>query len=246
MGEILLKSNRSVKENLELNRAVSKSCAELIGTLALVFFGCGAIIVHSEFPNNLDVSAIPIVFGLVIATMIYATGHISGAHFNPAVTIAFAATKKFPWKEVPIYIVAQVLGALLGALILSFLFPDAEHLGGTIPKVGIYIAFAWEFLLTFFLMFVIMAVATDARAVGTMAGIAIGGLVALDAFVGGPLTGASMNPARSIGPAVIEGNFNGLWIYLIAPVLGAIVAAMIYEKIKCLPASSDHDAKGCC
>ncbi len=233
-------------EHNKLNRIISKSTAELIGTFALVLFGCGAIILHSESPSSLHATAIPMVFGLVIATMIYATGHISGAHFNPAVTIAFAATKKFPWKEVPIYIAAQLAGALLGAVVLSFLFPEAANLGSTIPKVSTHIAFVWEFLLTFFLMFVIIAVATDARAVGTMAGIAIGGVVALDAFVGGPLTGASMNPARSIGPAVIEGNFEGLWIYLIAPVLGAVAAAMIYEKIKCLPASEDQDAKGCC
>jgi len=235
-----------VKQQRDFKRVISKCGAELIGTLALVFFGCGAIIVHSELTGKLDVSGIPIVFGLVIATMIYSIGHISGAHFNPAVTIAFAVTKKFPWKEVPIYIVAQIVGALCGAFILSFLFPEAKGLGSTIPNVSLHIAFVWEFLLTFFLMFVIMSVATDARAVGTMAGIAIGGVVALDAFVGGPLTGASMNPARSIGPAVIEGNFNGLWIYLIAPVLGAIVAAWVYEKIKCLPDSSDQDAKGCC
>lgn len=235
-----------MKTNRELNRVISKCSAEFIGTFALVFFGCGAIIVHSEFPDRLEVSAIPVVFGLVIATMIYGIGHISGAHFNPAVTLAFAASKKFPWKDVPFYLTVQCAGALVAALILSFLFPEAKSLGRTIPAVSYPIAFVWETLLTFFLMFVIMAVATDARAVGTMAGIAIGGIVALDAFVGGPLTGASMNPARSIGPAVIEGNMKGLWIYLSAPVLGAVTAAVSYEKIKCLPAASDQNAKGCC
>ncbi len=221
--------------------------AEMIGTFALVFCGCGAIVMSAMRRGALDTTGIGLVFGLVIMVMIYATGHISGAHFNPAVTIAFAVTKRFPWRQVPAYILGQIAAAILGAYVVSVLFVDHLQLAATRPSVDISDAFMIEVVITAFLMFVIKAVATDSRAVGQMAGLAIGGAVALGAMVTGPLTGASMNPARSIGPAMISGFHEHLWIYLIAPVVGACLGAIAYSAIRgdeaCTP---DDNAGGCC
>lgn len=201
--------------------------AELIGTFALVFFGCGAIAI-----GRLDTAGVALAFGLVIAVMIYALGHVSGAHFNPAVSLGFAVGRHFPWRRVVTYAAAQVAGAVLGALALRALLPNAATIGVTTPSAGVGEAFAWEAILTFVLMLVITAVATDTRAVGEAAAIAIGGAVALDALVGGPMTGASMNPARSIGPAMVAGNLDGLWIYLLAPLVGAGLAALAYRYLR--------------
>jgi len=239
---------------------LSKGAAEAIGTFAIVFAGCGAIVISGQPASALPIAAVPVVFGLIVTVMIYAVGHISGAHFNPAVTAAFAVARHFPLRQVLLYWTAQLLGAFTAVGLLAFLFPDGSNFGTTIPSVDPLRALVWETVLTFFLMFVITAVSTDTRAVGVMAGVAIGGTVMLDAFVGGPMTGASMNPARSLAPAIMSGNFSNLWIYLVGPVVGAVLAAKLYELIRCEHEPDDgvivfngepkkaraKDAKGCC
>jgi aquaporin NIP len=210
---------------------MEKPLAEMVGTFAMVFIGCGAIMVHETqaIPNaHLNVC---LCFGLVIMVMIYACGHISGAHFNPAVTLAFAATKKFPWREVPYYILGQLVGAILASVFLFQLLGPVSHLGSTIPQVVPFKAFIMEIVLAFFLMWVITAVATDHRAEGQMAGLAIGGTVALAALMGGPISGASMNPARSFAPALVDGDLQYLWIYIAGPIIGAYLGALCYHKV---------------
>jgi aquaporin NIP len=171
-------------------------------------------------------------FGLVIMAMIYAVGHISGAHFNPAVTFAFALSRHFPWPRLVGYWTAQALGALAAAAILRGSLGNLAHTGATLPSGSQGQSFLWELVLTFFLMFVIVAVATDTRAVGEAAAIAIGGTVGLDAMFGGPISGASMNPARSLGPALVSGDRHALWLYLVAPLVGASVGALGYQVIR--------------
>ena len=205
--------------------------AEGIGAFALVFAGCGAIMVDAKFDGlgNVGVAA---TFGLVIMVMIYALGHVSGAHFNPAVSLAFALTRHFPWPRAAAYSLAQICGAIAAAAILRGSLGDVADLGATIPSGSDGQAFLWEVILTFFLMLVIMAVATDTRAVGEAAAIAIGGTVALDALFGGPVTGASMNPARSLGPALVSGALGSLWLYVLAPLCGAALAGVVYQVLR--------------
>ena len=178
---------------------------------------------------------VAITFGLVIMAMIYAVGHISGAHFNPAVSFAFAISRHFPWPRLAGYWTAQLLGALAAAAILRGSLGNLAHTGATLPSGSQAQSFLWEFVLTFFLMFVIMAVATDTRAVGEAAAIAIGGTVGLDAMCGGPISGASMNPARSFGPALVSGELHALWLYIAAPLAGATLGALVYEFIRADP-----------
>ncbi len=205
--------------------------AELIGTYALVTAGCGAIMVNAQ-TAALTHLGIALTFGLIITVMIAATGHISGAHFNPAVTIAFAVTRHFPAREVVYYVAAQVAGAILGAVTLRLLLGDVASLGVTRPSGALLQSFWLEILLSAVLMFVIIAVATDTKAIGAPAALAIGFTVALDAMWGGPISGASMNPARSVGPALVAGVWEHQWLYLLAPVLGAIIGAMLYQWIR--------------
>jgi aquaporin NIP len=205
--------------------------AEAIGTFALVFAGAGAIVVDAK-THELGHLGVAITFGLVIMVMIYAVGHISGAHFNPAVTFAFAVSRHFPWARAAGYWAAQLAGALAAAALVRGSLGNQAHVGATLPSGSQGQALLWELILTFFLMFVIMAVATDTRAVGEAAAIAIGGTVGLDAMFGGPVTGASMNPARSIGPALVSGEFHALWLYVVAPLLGAALAAVAYEFVR--------------
>jgi MIP family channel proteins len=205
--------------------------AEAIGTFALVFAGCGAIMVDAR-TGALGHVGVAISFGLVIMVMIYAVGHISGAHFNPAVTLAFAIARHFPATRVVAYWAAQLAGATAAALVLRGSLGDIAHVGATLPTGSDAQAFLWEAVLTFFLMFVIMAVATDARAVGEAAAIAIGATVGLDAMFGGPITGASMNPARSLGPAIAAVDLSSIWVYLTAPPLGAVAAAATYRFLR--------------
>jgi MIP family channel proteins len=212
-----------------LRRAV----AEGLGAFALVFAGCGAIIAETEHPGTLGTVGIALVFGLIVMAMVYAMGHLSGAHLNPAVTLAFAVTRHFPRGEALAYLTAQIAGALAAAGLLATIWPShPAHLGATLPTVGVGSAFAYETVLTAFLMFVIMAVATDTRAVGAGAAIAIGGTVGLDALFGGPVTGASMNPARSLGPALVSGETGDLWLYLAAPLVGALLGALAYQLVR--------------
>ncbi len=212
---------------------IRRAAAEGFGVFALVFAGCGAIIAEAEHPGTLGAVGIALVFGLIIMAMIYATGHLSGAHLNPAVTVAFVCTRHLPRADALAYLLAQLAGALVAAGLLAAIWPsDPAALGTTLPTVGDGSAFAYEVVLTAFLMFVIMAVATDTRAVGAGAAIAIGGTVGLDALFGGPITGASMNPARSIGPALISGELQHLWIYILAPLTGAIIGAFAYQLVR--------------
>lgn len=209
-----------------------RAAAEALAAFALVFAGCGAIVTDAVY-GGLGVTGIALVFGLVIAVMVYATGHLSGAHINPAVTVAFTLTRHFPPREAAAYIGAQLAGALAGALALLAIWPqEPGGLGVTLPSVGLGSALIYETILTAFLMFVIIAVATDTRAVGSAAALAIGGTVALDAAFGGPVTGASMNPARSIGPAIATGELADLWIYVVGPTLGAALGAGAYQLIR--------------
>jgi aquaporin NIP len=215
-----------------MSRALTRSLvAEAIGTFALVFAGAGAIMVDAK-THALGHVGIAISFGLVIMVMIYAVGHVSGAHFNPAVSFAFALTRHFPWPRVGAYWTAQLAGALAAAAILRGSLGNVAHTGATLPSGSQGQAFLWELVLTFFLMFVIMAVATDTRAVGEAAAIAIGGTVGLDAMFGGPISGASMNPARSIGPALVSGDLHALWLCIVAPLMGAAVGAMAYQFVR--------------
>jgi aquaporin NIP len=210
-----------------------RAAAEAIAAFALVFAGCGAIVADSRYDGALGTVGIALVFGLVIMVMVYATGHLSGAHINPAVTVAFTVTRHFPGRDAVAYVAAQLLGALAGAFLLLAVWTDKPAaLGATVPSIGAGSALVYEIVLTAFLMFVIMAVATDTRAVGAAAAIAIGGTVGLDALFGGPVTGASMNPARSLGPAVAAGEWTDAWIYLVGPVLGAVAGALAYQLVR--------------
>jgi len=224
--------------------------AEFIGTFFLVFFGCGSMVLAETLPGY-NGSLVPIIWGGAVSIMIYAVGHLSGAHFNPAVTIAFWVSKRFPAKRLAGYIISQILGALAASLIHAVIWGMNHKFGGTEVSITMSGGFLVEIILSFVLMFVIISVATDSRAVGELAGIAIGTSVALCAFVGGPLTNASMNPARSIGPAILSGNYNQLWLYIIAPIVGTILGALTYEWIRCnRQESSDsnksEDTYGCC
>ena len=194
--------------------------AEAIGTFALVFAGAGAVMVDAK-THQLGHIGIAITFGLVIMAMIYAVGHVSGAHFNAAVTLAFALTRHFPWPRVFAYWGAQFAGALAAVVLLRASLGNIAHLGATLPSGSNAQSFVFELVMTAFLMFVILAVATDTRAVGEAAAIAIGGTIGLDAMFGGPISGASMNPIRSLAPALVSGDLHALWIYLTAPLAGA-------------------------
>ncbi len=205
--------------------------AEAIGTFALVFAGCGAIMVDAK-THALGHVGVAITFGLVIMFGIYAVGHISGAHFNPSVTFAFALSRHFPWPRAVGYWAAQLVGAIAAAAVLRASLGNIANVGATLPSGSQGQSFLWELVLTFFLMFVIMAVATDTRAVGEAAAIAVGGTVGLDAMFGGPISGASMNPARSTGPALVSGDLHALWLYIVAPICGAALAALAYQFVR--------------
>ena len=210
-----------------------RAAAEGIAAFALVFGGCGAVVADAQYDGTLGTVGISLVFGLIIMVMVYATGHLSGAHINPAVTVAFTLSRHFPGRDAVAYIAAHLTGAATGAVLLLAIWPSQPaRLGATVPTVGLGSAFVYELILTAFLMFVIMAVATDTRAVGAGAAIAIGGTVGLDALFGGPVTGASMNPARSFGPALAAGEWKDFWIYVAGPVVGAVAGALAYQVVR--------------
>jgi MIP family channel proteins len=212
--------------------------AEGIGTFAIVFAGCGAVLSNTLAGGAVSQVGVSLTFGFVVAVMIYALGPISAAHFNPAVTIGFASARRFPWRHVAPYLIAQFSGALLASLLHRFLYaPEVTaraQYGATVPVVGTGAAVAFEVVLTFFLMLVIMAVATDRRVAAAVPGLAIGLTVALCALFGGPVTGASMNPARSLAPALFAGGdaLRNLPLYLLATPVGAILAALGYELLR--------------
>jgi aquaporin NIP len=210
-----------------------RAAAEGLSAFALVFAGCGAIVADSRYDGALGTVGVSLVFGLIIMVMVYATGHLSGAHINPAVTVAFTLTRHFPGRDAIAYVGAQLAGASVAALVLLAAWSDKPAaLGATVPSVEVGTALLYEVLLTAFLMFVIIAVATDTRAVGPAAAIAIGGTVGLDALFGGPVTGASMNPARSFGPALAAGEWQDFWIYVVGPVIGAALGGFTYQYVR--------------
>jgi aquaporin NIP len=225
-------------DKVSIGKITRLSLAEFIGTFVLVFAGCGAAAISRLDHAIIGHTGVSVTFGLAIMCMIYAVGHISGAHFNPAVTISFTVNRHFPAKLLAPYIVAQCLGAILASFLLFYtLNPILQvhtpqvllNIGVTQPATeSVWIALVWEFVLTFILMFVITAVATDSRAVGEMAGLAIGATVCLASLIGGPVTGGSMNPARSLGPTLVSGQWQYFYIYVIAPVLGAIAGGYVY------------------
>ncbi|MDC0097940.1 MIP family channel protein [Flavobacteriaceae bacterium] len=206
--------------------------SEIIGTFALVFCGTGAMVINDFTGGTVTHVGVAITFGLIVMGMIYAFGDISGAHMNPAVTIGFAYAKKFPWKEVPAYVLAQLIGAFLASGILLYLFPESQTLGATLPGLSALKVFILEIILSFFLMVVIINVSTGSKEIGVVAGIAIGSVVLLEAMFAGPITGASMNPARSIAPAVVSGNIADLWIYIFAPIIGCVLAVVSCKLVK--------------
>jgi aquaporin NIP len=175
---------------------------------------------------------VAITFGLVIMVMIYAVGHVSGAHFNAAVTVAFALTRHFPWRRAVGYWAAQLVGAVTAAALLRASLGNIAHVGATLPSGSEGQSFLWELVMSAFLMFVIVAVATDTKAVGETAAIAIGGTIALDAMFGGPISGASMNPMRSLGPALVSGDLHALWLYILAPIVGTSLGGLAYQFVR--------------
>jgi aquaporin Z len=206
--------------------------AEALGTFALVGIGSGAAAVNGWAGGSLSTVGIALAFGCVVLAVVYAVGHISGAHVNPAVTVGFWAGGRFPGADVVPYIAAQLIGATAAAAGLRLVVGHAVVAAATTPVVTVGAAFGVEFVLTFLLMLVIMAVSTDARVTGSVAGLAVGATVAAGALVGGPLTGAGMNPARSFGPALVAGRWTSHWIYWLAPLAGATLAAWTYDYLR--------------
>jgi aquaporin Z len=198
--------------------------SEFLGTFALVFAGTGAIIINAASHEAIGHAGIALTFGLIVLAMIYTFGDVSGAHLNPAVTSAFAWAGRLPWREVPAYVTAQLAGALTASGLLRCLFPSDRNLGATLPAGSALQSFILEMVLTFLLMLVILSVSTGAKEKGITAGIAVGAVIALEAMFAGPISGASMNPARSLAPALVSGNLQHVWIYVTATTLGAFLA----------------------
>lgn len=222
-----------------------KYLAEMIGTFCLVFGGCGAMIVDQLTAGRVSHLGVSLVFGLVVLAMVYSVGHISGAHLNPAVTLGFYSAKRLEGREVPFYILFQIAGALLASLSLRAIFGAGTQLGLTVPSGSWGQSFILEGILTFMLMFVVMGVATDHRAKGMMAGVAIGATICLEAVLAGPISGASMNPARSLGPALASGVFHHQWLYWVAPIGGSLLGASAYKLVQCqIPGKASGSA--CC
>jgi aquaporin NIP len=209
-----------------------KLLAELLGTFALVFAGTGAIVINEVSGGAIGHAGIAMTFGLIVLAMIYTYGDVSGAHLNPAVTLAFAAARRLPWSAVPGYLTAQVTGALLASGLLRVLFTTHETLGATLPAGAAGQSFILETVLTAILMLTILSVSTGAKEKGVTAGIAIGSVIGLEAMFAGPICGASMNPARSLAPAVVSGHLEHLWVYLAAPVVGALLAVPLCMGVR--------------
>lgn len=203
---------------------MNRRLAEGLGTFCLVFAGTGAIIVNQASGGAVTHVGVALTFGLIVMAMIHALGDVSGAHLNPAVTLGFACARRFPPREVPGYLLAQVTGALAASGLLAALFPASETLGATIPAGPAWQSFVLEAVLSFILMLAILRVSSGPKERGAIAGIAVGGVVGLEALFAGPISGASMNPARSLAPAIVSGHIGELWIYLFAPVAGAVIA----------------------
>lgn len=211
---------------------VKKVGAEIIGTFFLMIAGCGSVVVDKKSDGSITHLGVSLVWGMVVMIMIYSVGHISGAHFNPAVTLAFATTRKFPLINIPGYIGAQVCASIGAAYVLRLLFGEVAHMAATVPTGSDMQSFVLEIFITFLLMFVVSAVATDTKAVGEMAGLAVVTTIAMNVLIAGPISGASMNPARSIGSAIAGNKYTSFWIYMVAPIVGAIAGALSYDLIR--------------
>ena len=206
--------------------------AEFLGTFFLVFFGCGAVIVNELFGGELGQLGICIVFGLVVMAVIYSFGNVSGAHINPAVTLALCFAGRFDLKLLPSYVAMQLIGATLAALFLRWIFSESEALGLTQPNIGLFRAFVVEIIISFVLMSVVLNLGGEQQEKKIMAGAAIGGVVTFAALVAGPITGASMNPARSLGPAIAALNFESIWLYVVSPVIGMLLACPVCRWVQ--------------
>lgn len=215
--------------------------AEVIGTFALIFAGTGAVVVNDVSHQAITHVGVALTWGMIVMALIYALGDVSGAHLNPAVTIGFWTARQFPGNQVAPYIVAQLIGAIAASVTLRLLFFDHGTLGATIPAGPWWQSFVLEVILTFLLMFIVLNVATGAKEKGIMAGAAIGATVGLEAMFAGPICGASMNPARSIAPALVSGHLEHLWIYIVATIAGAILAVFAYQFIQA-ETNSEADA----
>ena len=211
---------------------MKKLLAEFLGTFGLVFAGTGAIVINHAAGGVIGHAGIALTFGLVVMAMIHTFGDVSGAHLNPAVTLGFWAARRFPLREVPGYVGAQVSGALAASALLAGLFPEDRTLGATLPAGGEGQSLIMELVLTALLMLTILSVSTGAKEKGITAGIAIGGVIALEAMFAGPVCGASMNPARSLAPALVSGHLDHLWIYLYAPIVGALIAVPLCMGVR--------------
>ena len=216
---------------------MKKLLAESLGTFALVFAGTGAIVINGVTHGTIGHAGIALTFGLIVLVMIHTFGDVSGAHLNPAVTLGFAVAQRIPWTSVPGYVTAQVAGAFAASGLLRLLFPSGGTLGATLPAGPPAQSFVLEVVLTALLMLTILSVSTGSKEKGLTAGITIGGLIALEAMFAGPICGASMNPARSLAPAIVSGHLDHLWIYLAAPVLGALLATPVCIGVR---------ESGCC
>jgi aquaporin Z len=211
--------------------------AEFFGTFGLVFAGTGSIVIDSASHGTITHVGVAMTFGAIVLAMIYAFGDVSGAHLNPAVSIAFAGARRFSWMDVPGYVLAQIAGAFAASALLRCLFPDDANLGATLPAGSLKQSFILETVLSFLLMLVILSVSVGAKEKGITAGIAIGATIGLEAMFAGPICGASMNPARSLAPAIVSGHVESLWLYLVAPIVGTILA---------IPACCAFRETGCC
>ena len=235
---------------LDSSNVVGAAVAELIGTFILVFTGCAVAVAAilqrpTAGPGIYDSLAVALAFGLALVAIVAAIGHVSGAHVNPAVTLALAATKKFAWEYVPIYIGAQLIGGILGAIAVWIVYGDASrelaNVAATFPteEVGDLRALVAEILVTFILVFVIISVATDERAPAGVAPLAVGFALACGVFIAGPVTGGSLNPARTLGPMIVAFDFTAVWVYIVGPIIGAVLAALVYDRF-----ASQSDATG--
>ena len=231
-----------IKRLEEASGIAKRLLCEVIGTFALVFCGTGAIVIDTATSGAVGHLGVALSFGLTILAMVVSFGDLSGSHINPAVTLAFWATGRFPRNEVVWYIAAQLSGAFIATTLLRLLFPADVHLGSTVPAGSDAQAFVLETILTFLLMTVVLHVSTDSREKGLLAGMAIGATVLVEAAAAGPVTGASMNPARSIAPAVVSGNLTHLWIYIAGPSAGALLAVIPWRVVRGGSAGADAEA----
>jgi aquaporin Z len=222
-----------------------KLAAELVGTFALVYAGTGAIVINEVAGGSVTHVGVALTFGLIVLAMIYAVGDVSGCHLNPAVTLGFCAARRFPVRSVLPYVGSQLAGAFLASFCLRLMFPENATLGATLPRGDALQSFMLEIILTCLLMFVILSVSTGAKEKGITAGIAVGSVIGLEALFAGPISGASMNPARSLAPALVSWHLASLWVYLTAPVLGAGAAVLLCRCVREKPCCCRPEKEGC-